>query len=740
MSKLNSHLFYQINDCKAENVAIFGNVRVSVLTEKLFRVEFSKYGEFSDLPTQKVLHRNFANPKYDIKDNGKCITIKTDFVTLNIDKNGNLINALMQDGRNVTDAKSGNLKGTCRTLDGTIGEVKLEDGILSKNGVAILDDSNSLVYNIEGELCEKLFENRDYYIFAYGYNYREAVQDFYKLCGNTPLIPRYVLGNWWSRYRAYTDKEYLEVMDNFINRGIPITVATIDMDWHLVNGIDDKYRTGKIYPWESTGWTGYTWNKELFPNYKQFLTELHNRNLHITLNLHPARGVRGFEVMYKDMADAMGIDPKTEQPIDFDLTNEKFVNNYFDILHHPYEKDGVDFWWIDWQQGKNSNIAGLDPLYALNHYHTLDNCRGNMRGLILSRYAGIGSHRYPLGFSGDTNTSWKCLKFQPYFTATATNCGYSWWSHDIGGHHFGEKDDELYCRWIQFGVFSPIMRLHSTQNDIMGKEPWNYSSVTEGIVSDYLRLRHKLIPYLYTMSKRTHSEGKGLLEPLYYEYPQDIRAYKCKNSYLFGGNLIVAPITEKTDKNTLTASSVVFLPKGRWTDIFTGKVYKGDSIFSVNRDIKNIPVFAKEGSIIPLAEVNDNSTENPKTMRLLVYSGNGEFELYEDDGLSYNYKNGEFVTRKFVVSADNQHCKWKPAEIAVYKALLKLIDGTRCIYDTYNGRECTLERNRYMIDNSSVVIALFNSKPSGTKYTIDYAKKQGRNIIIINPENLQIQE
>ncbi len=284
------------------------------------------------------------------------------------------------------------------------------------------------------------------------------------------------------------------------------------------------------------------------------------------------------------------------------------------------------------------------------------------------------------------------------------------------------------------------MRLHSTQNDIMGKEPWNYSSITEGIVSDYLRLRHKLIPYLYTMSKRTHSEGKGLLEPLYYEYPQDIRAYKCKNSYLFGGNLIVAPITEKTDKNTLTASSVVFLPKGSWTDIFTGKVYKGDSIFSVNRDIKNIPVFAKEGSIIPLAEVNDNSTENPKTMRLLVYSGNGEFELYEDDGLSYNYKNGEFVTRKFVVSADNQHCKWKPAEIAVYKALLKLIDGTRCIYDTYNGRECMLERNRYMIDNSSVVIALFNSKPSGTKYTIDYAKKQGRNIIIINPENLQIQE
>ena len=112
--------------------------------------------------------------------------------------------------------------------------------------------------------------------------------------------------------------------------------------------------------------------------------------------------------MYKEMAEAVGVDYTKEKPVEFDLTNEKFVNSYFDILHHPYEKDGVDFWWIDWQQGKKSQIQGLDPLYALNHYHTLDNSRDNKRGVILSRYAGVGSHRYPLGFSGDTNTSWEC--------------------------------------------------------------------------------------------------------------------------------------------------------------------------------------------------------------------------------------------------------------------------------------------------------------------------------------------
>lgn len=653
MSELNNHLLFKVDDNVTKNIAIFGGVRVSVLTEKLFRVEYSENGEFCDLPTQKVLHRGFANPKYSVLDNAKGILVKTDFVEILVDKKGNFKSATFADGRVVRDPKSQNLKGTCRTLDGTVGAVKLEDGILSKNGVAILDDSDSLVYNNEGELCQKPIKNRDYYIFAYGFNYREAVSDFYKLSGTTPLIPRYVLGNWWSRYRAYTDKEYLEVMDNFIARNIPIAVATVDMDWHLVHGIDNKYRTGNIYPWEQTGWTGYTWNEKLFPDYKKFLNELHSRNLRVTLNLHPARGVRGFEVMYKDMADAMGVDSSTEQPIDFDLTNNKFINNYFDILHHPYEKDGVDFWWIDWQQGKKSKMSGLDPLYALNHYHTLDNGRGDKRGVILSRYAGIGSHRYPLGFSGDTNTSWKCLNFQPYFTANATNCGYSWWSHDIGGHHFGEKNDELYCRWIQFGAFSPILRLHSTQNDIMGKEPWNFSSVTEDIASDYLRFRHSLIPFLYTMNMRTHKDGIGLIEPLYYDYPQDKRAYECKNAYLFGKNLIVAPITEKTDKYTLTAASKVFLPKGGWTDIFTGKVYDGDSMFEVNRDIKHIPVFAKEGTILPLAEHNNNSTSNPDEMSLWVYSGNGEFTLYEDDGESYNYQKGEIVQRKFVVAEND---------------------------------------------------------------------------------------
>ncbi len=338
MSNLHSHLLVKISDSKTDNCVVLGNIRISVITDKLIRVEISKDSNFCDLPTQKVWHRAFAKATFDCKDNNKFITIKTQSTQFDIDKSGNIVCVILADGRRINDCRKGNLKGTCRTLDGTIGAVPLGNGVISENGVTILDDSDSLLYNLDGELCENTYKNRDYYVFAYGYEYRQAVADFYKLSGVTPLMPKYVLGNWWSRYRAYTQQEYLDVMDNFIKRNIPLTIATVDMDWHLVNGIDNKYRTGNPYPWESTGWTGYTWNEELFPDYKQFLKDLHARNLKVTLNLHPARGVRGYEAMYKDMADAMGVDSKTEKPIDFDFSKYQYKNAAKTIVYNKFEK------------------------------------------------------------------------------------------------------------------------------------------------------------------------------------------------------------------------------------------------------------------------------------------------------------------------------------------------------------------------------------------------------------------
>ena len=195
------------------------------------------------------------------------------------------------------------------------------------------------------------------------------------------------------------------------------------------------------------------------------------------------------------------------------------------MLHHRLEDQGVDFWWLDWQQGPYSRIQGIDPLWMLNHFHFLDSGRDGRRPLTFSRYAGPGSHRYPVGFSGDTHISWASLDFQPEFTATASNIGYGWWSHDIGGHIFGERDDELAARWVQLGVFSPILRLHSSSNPFLVKEPWLYPREARDAMGEALRFRHRLVPYLHTMNHRAAVEGVPLVRPMYHLAPDEPRAY-----------------------------------------------------------------------------------------------------------------------------------------------------------------------------------------------------------------------
>ncbi len=649
--KLNENLLAVTDSVVAEeNVFISNNVRVSVLTPQILRVEYSDEGKFTDLPSQSVWYRNFGKTEYTVKTDVDVLTVITDFARYSINCHTGSFRYVITDEKKIAYNPSKNLKGTTRTLDQTYGPKELDDGIISTDGVSIYDDSKTLLLKEDGSLLSREKGTRDYYIFAYGNDYVSGINQFYKITGKPPLVPRYVLGNWWSRYKAYTQKEYEDLMQEFADRDIPLTVATVDMDWHWV---DLKKQFGKSFKSSnvfSSGWTGYSWNTELFPDYKAFLNKLHNMGLKVTLNLHPADGVRCFEDMYDEMAESMGIDKSTEQTVEFDLTDKKFINAYFDILHHPYENDGVDFWWIDWQQGTKSKKAGLDPLWLLNHYHYLDTDRAGRRPMILSRYAGIGSHRYPLGFSGDTAINWRVLDFQPYFTANAANCGYTWWSHDIGGHMMGEHDDELYIRWLQMAVFLPVLRLHSTNLDVLGKEPWNFSWEAETLGTEYLQLRHKMIPYIYAMNYRTYNEGRALCEPLYYTYPDKKEGFEYKNEYFFGSELLVCPVTTKLDGKTKTAATKVWLPEGRWTNIFDGKIYKGGQEVVINSPINTIPALAKEGAIIPLSADRGNSWKCPEHLSIDIYRGNNTFCFYEDDGETDGYKNGDYSVSRMTVA------------------------------------------------------------------------------------------
>ncbi len=630
-----------------KNLLRWKNYRVTVLQDRLFRVERSENKNFRDEATQSVWYRNMPAQSYTTKeqndvfivDTGACkLVLKAErkdcFVVLN--------------GREIPLDNAENLLGTTRTLDECDGDfqyakpgqwgdrhVPMCMGVCAKTSVAVIDDKDSLTLGQDGMVRPERADGTDEYVFAYGNDYRAALKALYLIMGATPMLPRYALGNWWSRYHKYTDKEYLRLMDKFAEREIPLTVATIDMDWHYSDQKDiekrfrvrELNRTDEFYG-STRGWTGYTWNPDYFPDYKATLKKLEERNLKITLNLHPAEGVVWWEEPYEKMANAMGMDATKYEVVRFNIADSTFINAYFKVLHKPYEKDGVSFWWIDWQQGTASDMDGLDPLWALNHYHYLDHAKNHERALILSRYAGVGSHRYPLGFSGDTYITWKTLAWLPYFTATASNVGYTWWSHDIGGHNDGEMNEELYARFVQYGVFSPINRLHCAPG--VTKEPWYYG--VGGLVAEkYLKFRHRMIPYLYTEAYATHKDGRALVEPLYYEWNDDA-AYKYKEQYLFGKSLMVAPVTAPAAEDGY-ARVRAWLSQGKWTDIFTNVVYEagvGGREITVVRKLDEYPVFARAGAFLPLSADKGNACDAPKNLEVWAYTGDGEYVLYED--------------------------------------------------------------------------------------------------------------
>ena len=534
------------------------NWRISVLAEGMFRLEWSEDGGFEDRASTFAIHRRLEPPRFTVVRSDDGVEIRTARAHLRYDGGpfsaaGLVVETLGPDANRWTYGQEPrDLGGTGRTLDDADGRMPLEPGILARDGITMLDDSASFLFEEDGWIGTRSSGRRDITIFAYGRDFDAAVAAFYAVSGCPSLLPRWALGNWWSRYHPYSATSYLELMDRFEEERIPLSVAVIDMDWHRVGSVPSRF---------GNGWTGYSWERSLFPDPPAFLAELHRRGMRTTLNLHPADGVRAFEDAYPEMARDLGIDPDTEQTIAFDPTDREFVAAYFSHLHHPLEAEGVDFWWIDWQQGSTSRVHGVDPLWLLNHFHQLDSARTGGAGMTFSRYAGPGSHRYAVGFSGDAVVSWASLAFQPEFTATAANIGYGWWSHDIGGHTRGVRDDELATRWVQFGVFSPIMRLHSANNPFIRKEPWAFPARERAAMGQALRLRHRLVPYLHTMNHRA-AGGVPLVRPLYHLHPRRDEAYRAPNAYAFGSELIVAPIVAPRDPASQHGAARAWLPPG----------------------------------------------------------------------------------------------------------------------------------------------------------------------------------
>ena len=668
-----NRFFYPIFPKPNPNSVVLGKkYRFTVLTPSLIRCEFDSNGLFQDSATQSVINREFPVVPFAVKRENGNLILKTDALEITYSENAAFLKDTLSFHLLVNPGvtwrfgdESDNLGGTVKTLDAVKGSLPLGRGVCSRNGFSFIDDSYSATLGDDGWVHVREGSSTDIYFFGHGHDYRAAVRDLYRLTGAPAMLPAYALGNWWSRYHKYTDNEYLELLDEFSKEELPFSVAVIDMDWHTTE-IPENVKNRDEKP--ITGWTGYTWNRKYFKDYKTFLKELHKRNVHTALNLHPADGIAAHEEMYSQMAEAMGMDPQCGERIRFDCLNRKFMENYFDILHHPYEDAGVDFWWMDWQQGVDYSwlhepnhdgnlknpLETIDPLWMLNHYHIADIMRNGKRPMFFSRFSGPGSARYSVGFSGDTVIAWESLKFQPYFTATASNIGYSLWSHDIGGHMMGYRDDELYVRWLQLGVLSPINRLHSCDDLFIHKEPWFYSKETEQILGNWLRFRHELFPYLYTMCYRNHQDLMPLVQPMYYEYPEKDAAYDAKNQYLFGSELMISPITEPNDPISRLGRAPVWFPKGDWYDYFDGTRYrsKNGRNLDVFRPLERCPIFAKAGAIVPLNEYEgDNALKPREKLILTVFPGaDNSFTLYEDCGEYSDFENGDFAKTEFSLS------------------------------------------------------------------------------------------
>lgn len=662
-------------DEKAQVVA--GNARFTVLTPQMIRMEWSEDGKFEDRATLTFVNRKLEVPEFKVKQTKSKLTISTSNVTLTYLKGAkfsaeNLSAEILVAGKKVVwhygDKDTENLMGTTRTLDRYYGSQEhprsykrrssMEQGLLSRGGWTIVDDSERHIFvPVESHWknwveCRPEGDRLDLYLFAYGHEYTKALKDYTLVAGNIPLPPKYSFGYWWSRYWQYSDNELRDLVETMRSLDIPLDVLIIDMDWHETWGLS-RHNPKKDEYGQRVGWTGYTWKQQLFPSPENFFAWCKKQNLKTSLNLHPASGIMPYEEPYKRFSEAYGWKEEGKS-VPYRMSEQKWADAYFDTVLGPIEKQGVDFWWLDWQQWPTSKyVKGLSNTFWLNHtfdHHMAE--KGNERPMIYHRWGGLGSHRYQVGFSGDTYICWESLQFIHWFTPTASNVGYGYWGHDIGGHYFHsedkhEVDPELYLRWLQNGVFTPIFKTHCSKDRVIERRIWQFPNHMMDMRAT-MHLRYALVPYIYAAARQTFDTGVSMCRPMYYSHPESDMAYSSKTQYMFGNDLLVASIITPADKVTGLATRKVWLPKGeKWFSMVSGKMYEGsDEEVEIYCTQGENPYFAKAGSIIPMYPKSVRNLQQTLNSYILTFvpGGDGETTIYEDDGKSKEYSTAYATT------------------------------------------------------------------------------------------------
>jgi alpha-glucosidase (family GH31 glycosyl hydrolase) len=663
-----------------------GAARFEVVTPSLVRVEIAPDGRFEDGRTQTTAGRMRTSPRFKSSVRGGFLTIRTSAMTLrwrrgsaSVDGNSLRVKVGRQTLRPKPGPNPAPLGGWRRSLDLVNGPVPLHEGMLSRAGWYLLDDSATALMTPEGGFAPRSAAAgyQDLYLFAYGRDYARGLRDLRALTGAAPLLPRKAFGVWFSRWWPYSEGDWQALLDRFRAEKVPLDTISLDTDFKQVRDpvASGFAATAVGAPGLPYSWNGWDWNRDLYPDPGRFLRWAHDNGLAAGLNVHPS--INDHDPRFPETQERAGgrlaasescrvAQADTQgQCMVFDWADKPSLDAYMN-LHTPFEQDGADFWWLDWCcDASKADAPGLTPDTWINkQYSDRQRARGS-RWPAFSRIGGsyqagfgeavgtgaFAEHRYSIQFTGDTCGSWPLLGFAAQYTAAAGSIGLPYVSHDVGTFHAvspsGTCDKDLsplltprentlppdmYARWVQLGAFQPLDRLHSHHGQRL---PWEYEGKPGQVAADFLRLRESLVPYTYTLAREARDTGLPMVRALYLGWPGRSEAYEHPSEFTLGRRVLVAPVTEPGDP----APVDVWFPPGTWVDWFTGERHRGPAVKKLSVPLERAPVFVRSGAVIATQPpVPTTPAGSPSQLVLTAYRGTGAGRVYDDTGLGLTYR------------------------------------------------------------------------------------------------------
>jgi alpha-D-xyloside xylohydrolase len=505
------------------------------------------------------------------------------------------------------------------------------------------------------------------YYFIAGNNADEIISGYRTLTGKAVMMPKWAMGFWQSRERYKTQDELLEVVREFRKRKMPID--NIVLDWSF---------------WEENAWGSQDFDLIRFPNANAMIQEVHKNNMKIMISVWPKiyKGIdvynkfdeKGF--LYKrniaeDRKDWIG---KGYSSTFYDPFNPEARSAFWNLINDKLYKKGIDAWWLDaTEPDMHSNLSMqkrkefMNPTFlgsSVKYFNAfpLVNAKGvyegqrsvnpNERVFILTRSAFAGLQRYAAAaWSGDIGSRWEDMKAQISAGISFSLSGLPYWTMDIGGFvverrfenptaESTEEWREMQSRWYQFGAFTPLFRAHGQYpfREFYNIAPENHVAYKSMVY--YNQLRYRLMPYIYSLNGQIYHQDYSMMRGLVMDFGNDEKALRINDSYMFGPSLLINPVYKYKE-----TSREVYLPNGQgWYDLYTGKYQKGGQNIIAEAPYEKMPIYVKEGSILPIGPaIQYTSEKSAEPIILYVYGGkDATFTLYEDEGTNYNYEKGAY--------------------------------------------------------------------------------------------------